>query len=186
MVRIVETESAIGSETFRKGLEKLVASVTKSEKLLIDMDLVANEVLTRAIQSPVPRDTADLERSASTSVDTKKREVIFGFNKVYAAFQDAPNKSGSIVIRPKKKKFLFIPLTKKARLHRIGNNPENEGLKRGVDYVLSKKAVIPIKPYGSEIGPNHYFSETLAKNVTFIFKSLAEKIRIRFEGEGRR
>lgn len=166
----------VDTKNLQKGITKLLKDVETGGRILFEMELIANEVLNRAIESPVPRDTSDLERSATTVIDKSKKEVVFGFNKVYAAFQDAPGRTAPYIIRPVRKKALFIPLTKRARLHRAGNDPAREGLQRDVDFVIRKQVTIPIKPYGSELGPNHYFSETLKRNVNFILESLATRI----------
>lgn len=169
MVSIV---AEIQDETLRAGLKELSRSFSP-EFLVDDVELVAEEVLRRAIDSPIPSDTRGLANTATTV--KRKDEVRFGFNKVYAHFQDALNRTQPWIIVPRVKKILYIPISTKGRLHRHGNNPIDEGLERGKDFVLAPRAVIPIKPYGSAIGPNQYFSETVKRNVTFMFFAISSR-----------
>jgi hypothetical protein len=171
------------------------------ERFLVQtLDLVAEELLNLAIEV-IPTDQGTLGRTGTTSVNLKKKEVIFGFNSIYAAFQDAPGKKSGDkhIVKPVNKDWLFIPLTEKARrVHRPGNDPNNEGLLFGgfasqvgpgpggprperdnSDYVLAKKAIIPIKAYGSNVGPNNYFSGTLSRNKDFALSAIARGIRTR-------
>ena len=76
---------------------------------------------------------------------------------------------------PRVKKILYIPISTKGRLHRRGNNPLDEGLERGKDFILAPRAVIPVKPYGSAVGPNHFFSETVSRNVDFMFEAITDR-----------
>lgn len=146
-----------------------------SEKILKEMSRIGDILLSRSVEAPVPTDTGDLAGSSNKEVDKSKNQVTIGFNKVYAAFQDAGKKS-SQTIKPKKKKLLFIPLTQKGRKHVLGRNPRDEGLKSGVDYVMVKQVTIKTKPYGSPIGPNRYFSGTLQRNKDFVFEELARRM----------
>ncbi len=170
--------ATVDGESFRTGF--LDASRILSTPVMIDdVELVADEILRRAITSPIPSDVRDLARSADSI--KRKDHVTFGFNTRYAAFQDAPGRSLPYTIVPRLKKVLYVPITRKGRtLHRRGNNPLDEGLEKGVDYFLTQKVVIPIKPYGSAIGPNHYFSETLKRNVDFVFDTLTDFADDRF------
>ncbi len=166
---------------FEKGILQLVKAMGDKAGVTKDLDLLAEEILRRAIDSPIPSDDRQLANSASTFPEPNKTRVVFGFNRVYAAFQDAPGRTNAYIVRPRLKKILYIPISRKGRFHRRGLNPKNEGLVRGRDFVLAKKAVIPIKPYGSTTGPNHYFSQTIAKNKEFIFKQTALIVERRFK-----
>lgn len=168
-------DNEVDTKDLEKGLRKM-AEAFGGESAVKEMDLVAEELLRRSIDSPVPSDTRNLANSASTFVSKSRKEITFGFNSKYAAFQDAPNRTAPYVIRPVRKKILYIPISQKGKLHRAGNNPKLEGLKRGVDYVLAKKAVIPIKSYGSVKGPNHYFSQTFRENSDFALRALALRL----------
>jgi len=131
--------------------------------------------------APIPRDTAGLARSRSVVArnENGKAKVRFGFNTEYAAFQDQGDRRGVVTIVPRTKKRLYVPLTKAGRSHhRAGANPEDEGLVRGVDYVLAKEVDISIKPYGSPIGPNHYFSGTIRKHWQWIVKAAGKMLEM--------
>lgn len=174
---MVNITVGIEDEDLQKGFIALGRELS-SEVTIEDSELVAHELIRRAIDSPIPSDTRALANSAA--VVRGRGEVRFGFNRRYAAFQDSPGRSSPWIIVPRVKKILYIPISSKGRrLHRRGNNPADEGLERGKDYVLRPRVVIPIKPYGSAIGPNHYFSETLRRNQDFIFESLSEKAESR-------
>ncbi|UCG53553.1 MAG: hypothetical protein JSW58_08345 [Candidatus Latescibacterota bacterium] len=175
----------VDTSKFSKRLSKLAKKLTDKTGVLDDMEFLADELLARAENSPVPSDTRELARSAATVRNDDRKEVVFGFNKVYAAFQDQPEKkSGTIVIKPRRKKILYIPLTSKGRrYHMYGRDPNLEGLVYGRDYILLKEVRIPIKAYGSELGPNHYFSETIKRNINFVFETLAKMIGRRLKAQ---
>ena len=162
----------IDDSSFRQGF-RVLSKELSSEVTSGDAVLTAEEIIRRSIDSPIP---SELRALANSAVVIKTREkVTFGFNSRYAFFQDSPGRSVPWIIVPRVKKVLYIPISPKGRrLHRRGNNPDDEGLERGVDYVLRSKVVIPIKPYGSAIGPNHFFSETIRRNVDFIFESISD------------
>lgn len=168
---------------FERGLRDL-AKRFDPRAITFELELVADELLRRAIDSPIPRDQGNLERSATVNRNVQRKEVVFGFNRVYAAFQDQPGRSGIVTVKPRRKKMLYIPISQRGRMHRYGNNPNNEGLIWGVDYVLKKSVDIRIKPYGSALGPNHYFSETLKKNVNFMLDALAKRLERLIKGKG--
>jgi len=162
---------------WNEGIKKLSKQFT-GEAITFEMEVVANQVLKKAIDSPIPSGLRMLELSATTVRNNSKLEVAFGFSKSYAAFQDQPGKSGSIQIKPRVKKALYIPLTRAGESHRYGLNPVTaEGLKPGVDFIIRRKALIRIKPYGSALGPNHYFSETLKRNVNFMLEALTKRLQ---------
>lgn len=173
-------ENVVDTRPLEKGIRKL-QKVYSDEAIVDELELVADELIRRAIDSPIPSDQRNLANSATVNRRVKQKEVIFGFNRQYAAFQDAPGRTSPYVVRPKRKKILYIPISQKGRLHREGNNPRLEGLERGKDYVLARKVTIPIKPYGSAVGPNHYFSETLKKNTDFALRALALRLQKRGE-----
>lgn len=175
-------ENSVNTLELEKGVKKLT-KVFGSDAVVKDLDLIAEELLRRSIDSPIPSDQRNLANSAATFVDKRRKEVSFGFNRSYAAFQDAPGRTTPYIIRPKRKKILYIPLTQKGRLHRRGNNPKDEGLVRGKDYFLAKKVTIKIKAYGSAKGPNHYFSQTLEENTDFALKALALRLERRARKE---
>jgi len=155
-------------------LKKLKVRWSK-ESLTEELEEIAEILLSRAIESPIPTDTGDLAGSGATERDPRRGEVRFGFNKVYAAFQDADGKSEQVIV-PKRKKFLYVPLTQKGKKHRAGLNPKDEGLVRGKDFILTKRVVVKTKPYGSEVGPNMYFSQTMRDNTEFVFEEIARRM----------
>lgn len=65
-------------------------------------------------ESRVPFLDGDLKRSRRIENDDPNG-VIFGFNSRYAAFQDSLDGSNQMVIRPKRKKLLYVPLTPRGR-----------------------------------------------------------------------
>ncbi len=79
---------------------------------------VAEELIVKAIESPVPTDTGELAGSGVVESNASAGTVRLGFNKVYAAFQDSPVKNVQ-TISPKRKKALFIPISARGRKHRF-------------------------------------------------------------------
>lgn len=78
---------------------------------------VAHFLLNAAVKAPIPRDGGDLAASRTVQLLVSRSEVKFGFNSAYAAFQDAGRQSFQVV-RPKRKRALYIPLTERGkRLH---------------------------------------------------------------------
>jgi len=170
---MVNINVTIEDESIKEGMRVLSRGLSP-EVTVDDMELVAEEIIRRAIDSPIPSDTRALAHSAV--VVAGKEKVTFGFSKIYAAFQDAPGQVAPHVIVPRVKKILYIPISVRGRRnHRYGNNPKDEGLVRGVDYVLSPRVTIPIKAYSLAIGPNHYFSETIKRNTEFIFEAISDR-----------
>ena len=161
--------------SFKLGMKALADRIEPS-KMMIDLSLVAMELLGLSIRSPIPRDEGALAASAAVVKHAAKGEVVFGFNRVYAKFQDQPGKVGYVTIVPRHKKILYIPMTRAGKRHRYGANPRLEGLIRGIDYVLKEKVTIRIKSYRNPIGPNHYFSETLRRQQNRVFTGLAKLI----------
>lgn len=169
---------------FEKGLRELAQKFGR-DTVLPDLELVAEEFLNRVIDAPIP---SDMRRLANSSAVVREgpAKVVFGFNSVYAAFQDQPTRSGGVVtVRPRRKRILYVPLNQRGKLlHRRGMNPATEGLVWGKDYVLKREVKIPIKPYGSEIGPNHYFSGTLKREAGDMLEALARLVKRRMGAEG--
>jgi hypothetical protein len=161
-------------ELFLKELEK----EWSAQKLLKELERIGQILLSRAVEAPVPTDRGKLAGSTKSETNKGKKEVTIGFNKVYAAFQDGGKKAEQ-VIKPRKKKFLFLPISKKGRKHVTGRNPRSEGLKQGVDYLLVKKVTVKTKAYGNPVGPNKYFSETLRQNKEFFFKEIARRMSLK-------
>jgi len=161
----------IDNKKFKEDLKRLqkkwgVESLTK------EAASIAEELIAMTIESPVPTDTGDLAGSAAVETDLGAGKVRFGFNKVYANFQDGDGRSIQ-VIRPKRKKFLYVPITEKGRRrHRLGRDPKTEGLELKIDYTLRKEVQVKTKKYGSPIGPNQYFTGTLSRNRDFFFEQL--------------
>lgn len=121
----------------------------------------------------------EAESFVGAGFSTRKSDAVkFGYRKPYAAFQDQPTQqAGSVTVRRVRKKCLFIPRTKYARLrHVYGANPTDEGLRYSDDYTLAESATISIKGYGSIIGPNHYFSGTFRNWSKKVFPYIAQKI----------
>lgn len=178
--------TTVDTRSFEAGIKRLGKLFSK-ESVVQELELVADELINLAKDSPIPMDTPEggLASSDTVNVYRNKGEVEFGFNKPHAAFQDQPGRSGTVIVRPRVKKILFIPLTRKAkRTHQRGRNPNDEGLIRGKDYVLARIAKIPIKAYGSELGPNHYFSETLRRNKDWALETLATLLEEKLRRDG--
>ena len=168
----IRIEAVLDSKDFVEGFE-ILGKQLSPETSLDDLEFVAHELIRRAIDSPIPSDTRMLANSAA--VVKGRAGVTFGFNRRYAFFQDSARRKRPWIIVPRVKRILYIPITTKGRrLHRYGNNPADEGLEFGVDYVLRPRVTIKIKPYGSAIGPNHYFSGTIQKNKRFTFQAISK------------
>jgi hypothetical protein len=161
----------IDAKEFTKKLRSL-QSIWGLKSLTKEAAAVAQELITKTVEAPVPSDTGELAGSGAVEANLSRGIVRFGFNKVYANFQDGDGRSIQ-VIRPKRKRALYVPITEKGRRrHRIGRNPLNEGLVFNQDYTLKKSVRVSIKPYGSPIGPNQYFTGTLSRNRDFFFEQL--------------
>lgn len=147
--------------TWEQGLKKL-RQVYSDANILKVGERLCWKLIRKAIVSPVPQDEGTLRNSATVQPYPSQKRVDFGFNTIYAAFQDQPLKQrGIVTVTPVRKKCIYIPLTRAGKKnHYPGNNPQDEGLIPEVDYVLRRWAEIPIKPYGHYLGPNHYFSKT--------------------------
>jgi hypothetical protein len=190
--------ATVDTKKLENGMKKLQKAFGP-DVVLREMGLIAEAILKKSIDSPIPSDTRFLANSATSVVEKNRKAVVFGFNRAYAAFQDAPGRSAPHVIKPRKKKWLYVPITQAGRRHRLGANPKNEGLIFGgfvrrvkgtgggsggrdrADYILAKEVVIPIKSYGSAIGPNHYFSETVKRNVNWSLEALSKRIKARLK-----
>lgn len=185
----------VTSNTMEKGIRDL-RRLFDDDDILEEMEVIGEQIIKIAIDSPIPSDTRQLANSGTTVVDKPKKTIIFGFNRVYAAFQDAPNQTKPQVIRPRRKTWLYVPVSRRGKTHRLGNNPESEGLVFGgfvrrvvgggrrnrdndADYILAKEVVIPVKGYGSALGPNHYFSGTIARSADLMISSLARRLEAR-------
>lgn len=167
--------ATVNTKSFERKFRKMIRGLSPkgAER---GVYLTCRHLLNVAIRSPIPSDTRALANSDAINIRISgqtKLIATFGFNKAYAAFQDQPGKSGIVEVRPVRKKMLYVPISQRGRLHRLGNNPRNEGLVYGEDYVLKKVVRISIKPYGSPKGPNHYFSETLKRQTDDTFQRIA-------------
>ncbi len=161
----------IDNKKFKEDIKRLQKK-WGTESLTKEAASIAEQLIAITIESPVPTDTGELAGSAAVETDLGAGKVRFGFNKVYANFQDGDGRSVQF-IRPKRKKFLYVPITEKGRRrHRLGRNPKDEGLVFNLDYTLRKEVQVKTKPYGSPIGPNQYFTETLSRNGDFFFEQL--------------
>lgn len=142
------------------------------ESLTKEAASIAEQLISKTIESPIPTDTGDLAGSGSVESNPTKGVVRFGFNKVYANFQDGDGRSEQ-VIRVKRKKALYVPITPQGRTrHRLGRNPATEGLRFNIDYTLKKEVRVKTKSYGFFKGPNRYFTGTLSRNRDFFFEQL--------------
>ncbi len=160
----------IDSKEFTKKLRSL-QSIWGLKALTKEATAIAHELISKAVDK-APSDVGELKGSGAVESNLGKGIVRFGFNKVYANFQDGDGRSVQ-VIRPKRKKALYVPLTQKGRKgHRLGRNPKNEGLEFKVDYTLKKEVRVSTKPYSSTNGPNKYFTGTLSRNRDFFFEQL--------------
>ncbi len=161
----------IKTEEFTKKLREL-QSIWGLKALTKEAAIIAQELITKAVEAPVPTDTGELAGTGAVESNLGSGIVRFGFNKVYANFQDGDGRRVQ-VIRKKRKKALYVPLTEKGRRrHRLGRNPRTEGLKFNVDFTLKREVRVTTKPYGTPIGPNQYFTGTLSRNRDFFFEQL--------------
>lgn len=141
---------------------------------------LAQSYISDSINAPIPTDLGELAASGSVQDGDAQGEVVFGFNKEYASFQNLPRSGEVAIIRPKRKKKLYIPLTRRGRLkHQYGANPAEEGLVRGVDYVLKDEVTIKAKPYGSDVGPNRYFTGTLERRLKNLEEDVATLVEVK-------
>lgn len=160
----------IDTKAFTKDLRRF-QSIWGIKTLTKEAAAIAHELIAKTVEN-APSDTGELRGSGDVESNLTKGIVRFGFNKVYANFQDGDGRSIQ-VIRKKRKKALYIPITQKGRRgHRLGRNPKNEGLVFNVDYTLKNEVQVSTKPYGSPIGPNQYFTGTLSRNRDFFFEQL--------------
>jgi hypothetical protein len=164
------------------GLRKSVQALIRAwgqEQVMDACWKPAQQMLNWAKNAPIPRDVAaggGLYASGAVERMSSNR-LRFGFNRVYAAFQDQGDNAGLLVVLPRHKRSLFIPLSNKARrTHVAGVSPSAEGLVWGEDYVLAANAVIQIKGYGSSLGPNHYFSGTLKRKGKWLREEIARQV----------
>jgi phage gpG-like protein len=104
--------------------------------------------------------TGRLKNSFIPQADNKN--AVVGTNLVYARLQ---NNGG--IVRPKKSKNLYIPLTRKG-MRKSAGSPIPKNLKRGVDYILAKKAKIPARPF-------MYLSNKGANDILNVFIKLFEQ-----------
>lgn len=160
----------IKTEEYTKRLRTL-QSIWGLKALTKEAEVIAEQLISKAIDV-IPSDVGELAGSGAVESNLSTGIVRFGFNKVYANFQDGDGRSTQ-VIRKKRKRALYIPITEKGRRqHRLGRNPKNEGLEFLIDYTLKQSVRVSTKPYGSPIGPNQYFTGTLSRNREFFFEQL--------------
>jgi len=102
---------------------------------------------------------SDTKNLISLNDDVARWEL--GFTERYAEVQDRGWKTR--IIRPVNAGALFIPLTRRAR--RAGSGGYL-GLIHGTDYILRNSVRTPrVRRYGSDVGPNRFFSGTIKKMV---------------------
>lgn len=140
--------------------------------------------------------------------------IRFGFNRIYARLQDWPKAlgPGPVIVRPKRKRWIYVPLTKRARTKPYGAIPPPDWIFGGfvmrlgrsrprrnflskaasqgwqADYVLAKEVHIPVKSWGSSRGPNRYFSETFnhcKKAITDALRNMARNILLWAAAKGK-
>jgi phage gpG-like protein len=105
-----------------------------------------SETVNKRVKIPGLMRSGLLLNSISSSFDYKngRAEALIGpRNVIYARMREYGG-----VVRPKKAKRLFIPISRKGQ--RIGpqrDKSKRGDLKMGVDFVLAKQAVIPARPY---------------------------------------
>ncbi len=143
----------------------------------------AAEIATSLGQKRAPRGFGNLANSDFVEKAKVERSrgiisVRFGFSSRHASIMDSGWKTK--VIRPKKAKRLFIPISERAK--RIGStsgasrrllgSTGRGGLAYGKDFVLAKKVVTPAPREGGHVGrdgerkgPNFYFSGAVKKLV---------------------
>ena len=162
-----------------KKLQKLVKAFKPDQPTMKKAMRFSAEWMLGMAQNKAPVDQGSL--GASSSTQEVKDGVEFGFNTSYAAVQDLGFKGEKL--RPRKAKALYVPISDKGRrYHTLGKNPATEGLMWGIDYVLAGEVQIRNKPYGSDRGPNKYFSETLERNKETIFKIIRDKLKAEMDG----
>jgi len=121
-----------------------------------------------------PKLDGELEKSARMEV-MAPGSVEISFRRRYAAAQDAGFPGNQIKL--KRKKMLYIPLTRRGRQHVYGKDPTTEGLMRGIDYFLKKGPMrVPMKAYGGDRGPNRFLSKTLEKEAVNIFYKITDQL----------
>jgi len=172
---------------YKGSLDELVRRWSR-EALTEEMAALAQYILRRSIEAPIPSGyTRQLEESGHVDKQPDQGVVYFGYNRRYAAFQDSghlPGVSQRIVTPNPPKKWLYIPLNRAGARHTLGANPKDEGLVRGRDYILAKRVVIPVKAYGSPVGPNKYFSQTFKDHVDWFWKQLGASLQKDLAGVG--
>ncbi len=75
---------------------------------------VAHFLLNASVKAPIPNLDGNLAASRQVEVQKSRGVVKFGFNTAYAAFQDA-GKQTFQVVRPKRKRALYIPISERGR-----------------------------------------------------------------------
>ena len=102
----------IDTKSFTKDIRRL-QSIWGLESLTKEAAAVAEELIAKAVEK-APTTTGELAGSGAVETNRRRGIVRFGFNKVYANFQDGDGRSIQVISR-KRKKALFIPLNEKAR-----------------------------------------------------------------------
>lgn len=93
-----------------KNLVSLIRSFSTKPVLTDHAAQASRGLINLAIAAPIPLRDGNLARSQTVFADPAKGEVLFGFNKVYAFIQDTGGK-----VTPKRKRKLYVPLTKRGR-----------------------------------------------------------------------
>lgn len=172
--------SFLRAEFDLSGWERLLDGLyheTRPAQMTPDLVSVANAMIGFAIAAPIPTAIGNLAASAEVVPDFDKGQVLFGFTEVYATIQDL---GGTIV--PRRKSALFLPLDERARrVHRFCQNPEDEGLRYGEDYILKSQVIIRQRGYGSPFGANLYFTGTLQKHGNTALALIAQKFNARIK-----
>lgn len=163
------------------------------QKLDHALSAIALEFLAKTKQLAPVGDYGGHGLQGSGTMQKIKNGFRVGYTAIYATVQDWPFRTNIVRIRPRRAKILYIPLTKRAANKPVGAKPT--GLVLGgivrvagptprstgatgkrADYILAEEARIKVKPYGSERGPNKYFSETFKRYVPKTIKRVGTLI----------
>lgn len=153
---------------FNKKLRSL-SNIHKTAGMKAGITRIAKEIVKVAAQK-APKNTGTLKRSGFVNKATGKRivKISFGFRSKHAEVMDTGfQKAGWLY--PKNAKALAIPLGKGGIKRRKGQSKKK--------YIYLPRVKKPrLRVYGSKIGPNRYFTETVKR-----YKNRRLKAEIRKE-----
>lgn len=160
-----------------KGINKLVKNINNMNISGASADRIlkfAAEDLINKAQLKAPVNFGDLQRSQflKKSINAKgdRNGYRIGFNKNYAKQMDTG--FDTKIIKPKKAKALYIPITRRGArtgptsggIRRLSQSRGQGGPQVNRDFVFRKSMKAPrVKTYGSQRGPNRFFSGTIER-----------------------